>query len=709
MKFRTLKMFNWRVFHGSHSVEFSTDPRRPVTLLLGPNGAGKTALLNAFTWAIYGEFTEGFDNESSLVNFEALEADPSAEAWVEIDFEHEGDTFRVRRTTDDSRQRKGDFELVVTQNDVRATEDDVHRILPEALQELFFFPAESFSTASVFRSDPAKASLDVGRAIRSLLSGDVYDHAIADLTTAIDSDALKPPMRDFTDSAVVAAWKAYEQARAEVRKEEERRESLPGLLADAEKELETAKGDAERYNKADVKARIDEGTRLTEKLQTAQSLTERARELYSELANNAHRYLSSEATRAAVEQLDRAEQQGLMPPLIPRKVLEESLKQNACLLCGVPLGEKAVRRVEALRDRAAQDENAVLGLRASERLRSYRHELDAWRDRFETKLAEFASALQVPLPPKRPRIPMVAATVRNCIDVAQRLETSARRELDEFNDGGTDATSSATTDPSAIFAIKQQKVYAIRSEMATIEDSIDVKKRAEHESLAEYKRKSRRSEEHNLKTAARQILQEVKGFFDAAKRGLEEHGRVDFEKAINATYSDLIAKPFRIEVGGDFGITVSEKDRPGEMPLSQSEKVLLLIAFLGAIARLAPHYEEIARERNQWRRTGVVEVSNAKGFPVVLDAPTSPLDEEYEGEVVAKIPDLLPQVIVPVSAKSVAVWETIEPRIGAVYIMELTSASTTDRKIRWRGKDRVYSSHSADIKSARTKLTQISQ
>ena len=66
-----LAVLSWRAH-----LEFSTDDQRPVTLILGTNGAGKTALLNAFTWAIYGEFTEGFDRREDLINHEALDMNP---------------------------------------------------------------------------------------------------------------------------------------------------------------------------------------------------------------------------------------------------------------------------------------------------------------------------------------------------------------------------------------------------------------------------------------------------------------------------------------------------------------------------------------------------------------------------------------------------------------------------------------------------------
>ena len=99
MRFTSLRMKNWRSFLGEHVIEFSVDPDRPLTLLFGPNGSGKTALLNAFTWGLYGEFTDGFDYKQRLVSNRALAADEAAEAVVELAFEHDDVEYVVRRTT----------------------------------------------------------------------------------------------------------------------------------------------------------------------------------------------------------------------------------------------------------------------------------------------------------------------------------------------------------------------------------------------------------------------------------------------------------------------------------------------------------------------------------------------------------------------------------------------------------------------------------
>jgi DNA sulfur modification protein DndD len=102
-----------------------------------------------------------------------------------------------------------------------------------------------------------------------------------------------------------------------------------------------------------------------------------------------------------------------------------------------------------------------------------------------------------------------------------------------------------------------------------------------------------------------------------------------------------------------------------------------------------------------------VDTSRKIGFPVVLDSPTSPLDDEYEADVVKALPQLLPQIVIIVSAKSVEAWEEISPTIGSVNIMELTSHKASNRPVRWKGRDYTYSTQDDGVEPARTRMTKI--
>jgi DNA sulfur modification protein DndD len=705
VKFISLKMRNWRSYHGDQHIEFSTDPDKPVTLLLGPNGAGKTALLNAFTWSLYGLFTDGFDRHDSLVNFEAVELNPAAETWVEVILHHDEDEYRVKRVTDAQRQHAQEYEVTVTKNGERGVEDDIHRILPKPLKDLFFFPAETFSTASVLKGDkPGEGtSFDLGTAIRSLLSGDIYDHASTDLRRAMESETLKPP-KNYRDETVDRAYSSDQQARKELGAIEDRRDCLPGLLATARDQAAKAKQEASRYDPKEMQKWQREHERLVAHVKEAQRAVEQADSLFVELARNAHMHFSRFAVESAIARLDLAEVAGLMPPRIHETVLEKALETGFCTLCREPLGEESRKRVKTLQERSRDSQVAVRGLEKRTVLKLFLATYQTELERLREEVTNLANELDVSVPSRDADMKMLRAVVHTCIDIADALLTKNQREFDEFNATNEVKLPDDGRSPVEVAMVRQGLVDSLDRELGDIEGKIAKLEQKAKEAFADYQGKSGKSEEHRLKTSAIEILQEAKAYFDVARQGLEEFGREDFQNAINLTYSDMISKPFEIQVGSDFSIKVFQTGSGAEMPLSQSEKVLLLIAFLGAIARLAPHYEQIAKQSQQLQLTGAVKTSQKTGFPVVLDAPTSPLDDEYEVDVVAALPRLLPQVIVPVSAKSVEVWERIESEIGRTYVMELTSSTATNRTVRWRGKDYTYCVEDKGVVPARTRI-----
>lgn len=707
MRFERIGLSNWRSFRGQQEIQFVVDPDKPITLLLGPNGSGKTALLNAFTWALYGEFTAGFDKRDALVNLEAVRADPDAQAWVELSFSHDGDSFTIRRSTSARQQtRQVPSTLVVTKNGERGVEADVHQILPPALRDLFFLPAESVTTASVLTSGEATdaASFDVGTAIRSLLSGDVYDHASKNLREATASEALKFP-KNYRDETVRAAQNAYEQAIAEVNAAQDRQDNLPLLLSEAREKAAKAKQQAEVYNPVKIQAWEEKRSGMQRAIADAEAQIAAADEIYQELSHGLQMHFSRCAVHTAVRRLDLADEAGIMPPRIHEQVIQKTLDKGRCALCGEDLTESGRERVQQLEALASEGRLAVRGLESRTRLRQFQKEEVKALSSVRTRVVRLADKLGVGAPPTDADMKLVGAVLRTCIDVAHSLRRQAVKDFEESEDKGPKADDENLIEKAMV---AQRRVDLLESEKEAIGRKVDELERRAADLLADYDKKAQKSEEHAHKTRALGILQEAKRYFDEARKGLETYGRKDFEKAVNQTYSDLVGKPYEIRVADDFKMKVQVRGTEEELPPSQSEKVLLLIACLGAIARLAPHYDQIAKEGRQFEDTGGVVTARGTGYPVVLDAPTSPLDDEYEEDVVHALPQLLPQTIVPVSAKAVETWEHIEGSCGAVYVLEMTSDNSTDRVIAWKGKDYRYSVNEETAVPARTRIVRIS-
>lgn len=707
MRFVSMNLRNWRSFHGDNTLEFSTDDKRPVTLILGPNGAGKTALLNAFTWVIYGEFTEGFDRHEDLINHEALSVNPDDITEVRLTLSDAGREYTITRSATSLQQANGLNDVFVSVDGKTELEESIHQLLPRALKDLFFFPAETFGTAKVLKTGNKQsqvASLEIDSAIRTLLAGDVYDNAIEDLRRAVNSNALKNTKK-VSDAAVNQADVGWNTAQAELAEAERLRDELPGELAAAVAEAEKATKQAQQYDPDKIAEWQQELEARTNAVAAAKSEVDRANDLYVSLARSAHMHFTGKSVVASIKRLDAAEACGLIPPRIDGQVLQRTLKDKRCLLCGEDLSAHGATRVKELQSRVADSTTALRGLEARSDLKNYMQRSTETLAQLRSAVTELAGRFEkVASPSDHADLTHLRATVQECIALADRLQKRSDTALAEFKSAG--GPDQPATNVVQIAVAKELKVQEIEERLSALPDQIKDLQARRDAALADLRAKSHGSKEAIDKTEAIRLLDEAKGFFEAVKEGLTEYGRQDFERAVNQTYSDLVRKPYELRVDKNFRISLFNEGTDQGVAASQAENVLLLIAFLGAIARLAPEYQKIAAEKAQLKKVGGVQTSAGEGFPVVIDAPTSALDDEYELEVVQALPRLLPQIVVPVSAKSVERWEKISDSIGAVYIMELTAQGQSDRTVRWAGKDRSYSK-ADDTVTTRTKLVAV--
>lgn len=102
MKIRDVVLEDFRSFYEKHTIEFSTDGEKHITILVGENGSGKTTLLNAIFWAFTDRFTKQLtksSNESAnVVNKDALK-EGRRECSVQVTFiDESGGTYLLNRS-----------------------------------------------------------------------------------------------------------------------------------------------------------------------------------------------------------------------------------------------------------------------------------------------------------------------------------------------------------------------------------------------------------------------------------------------------------------------------------------------------------------------------------------------------------------------------------------------------------------------------------
>ena len=157
MLLKKLSLINFRPFKGEHSIEFSTDKEKNVTLVMAENGAGKTTLAQAFQWVLYGR-TDGFKNKSVLnsVIENDMMSGTEQQVIVTLELEHNNQEYTIVRKQKYRKDVNGSvkpdnsiLEIYLKNKDGQAIVNNelkntatIASILPESLSKYFFFDGE---------------------------------------------------------------------------------------------------------------------------------------------------------------------------------------------------------------------------------------------------------------------------------------------------------------------------------------------------------------------------------------------------------------------------------------------------------------------------------------------------------------------------------------------------------------------------------------
>jgi DNA sulfur modification protein DndD len=191
MLFEHLLVQNLGVFRGEHSLNLlPPDPAKPIVLVGALNGSGKTTVIEAFQLALYGKRANfGWRNAGSYLDYlervRNRHAKQSELTVVEVALRlSDGRKLRVRRHWSVQKGPPKEYIAVFLdgsdQPDLALSEnwdDEIERLLPARLAELFFFDGERIEELA----DPMRSAGVLRAAVSSLLGLDLVDHLVADL------------------------------------------------------------------------------------------------------------------------------------------------------------------------------------------------------------------------------------------------------------------------------------------------------------------------------------------------------------------------------------------------------------------------------------------------------------------------------------------------------------------------------------------------
>ncbi|MEW6241027.1 MAG: SMC family ATPase [Chloroflexota bacterium] len=276
-----------------------------LACISGQNGAGKSSLLDAMTWALFGE-ARGKDKDA-VVNLQSKAAE------VALTFAYEGNTYRVQRTAPRGKSTMLEFQIrdgedwrPLTERSTRETQNRIEQTLR--------LDYDTFVNASFFLQGKADEFTQKKASERKAVLGSIIGLEI---------------------------WETYKERTAERRREIEK--EITGIersIADIDAELEE-----EEPRKREVKALEDELKRLSAARRTQEAALESIRKAAAEL----NQELAAE--KARLEQ----ERRGLKEQL---SVIGEQSSVISELTAKIESARKSLAEAEAALEKRSEIEEA---------------------------------------------------------------------------------------------------------------------------------------------------------------------------------------------------------------------------------------------------------------------------------------------------------------------------------------------------------------
>lgn len=186
MRISTLTLKNFRCYYGQHEpIDLSTTPTANVVLVFGENMKGKTSLLQAIRWCLYGEARDRQGRHIPLVDPETkeqllsrtAESDGDYSLSVQVEFEHEGQQYRLTREAEASSEPVADTDFRIVkelQTGTRVFSENlvdavVQNMLSEDVSRFFLFDAEMLEEYEDLLKNPEQEALAVKQAIEKIL------------------------------------------------------------------------------------------------------------------------------------------------------------------------------------------------------------------------------------------------------------------------------------------------------------------------------------------------------------------------------------------------------------------------------------------------------------------------------------------------------------------------------------------------------------
>lgn len=644
MKIKKIKYGNFRNFEKEGEITFSTDGK--VTIIYGTNGDGKTTLHQLFQWILYGRVNfNKTTTPGKLYNLKRganLSRESSMYVWGEIEFEHEGEEYIVRREWEYRKQKgddivhkqDGDSFYVEKRNasgDWKELEDPealIEEVLPSGLAPYFFFDGETMIADLKIRGTDSAKTLK--KALHSIFELETYENALRDIGTVKSAQSALGQLESKRLDAYEKAAKAQKTKNyiREIR-----------ILGEKLEIIEVENGDLNNriaeYTKRIAEISEQIGTNKSKReLENSRSLLQKninqsnedikkiLLRFGKEIEDNYAYLLITAVVKDAGQRLYlqvQDEEKNIIPGLT-KELLVNLIKECNTCLCGKCIDAKARECFEEWKgyfppasykstyDKFNRNADKFSREYDPNRLLGYLKEILAKKNNIretEEAIAEIDKSLGG------------AAEVDELLDERKNLEGDIKELQSKISENERLKGEFAKD--------KKLRERAIESQEKAGNEVDDIQKKID------------------FLTSASDV---IKGLLTSETK---EYSQMLMEEIQNLIDSMLTSKR-EVQLTEDFQLQV--RDSYGDESKSEGQFAVISFAYIGGILKVLKSHEKLAD----------------KEYPLILDGPFSKLDEEQKRNVATIIPQYAPQVII---FSKDPLMDFVDPsRMGKVWTIE---------------------------------------
>lgn len=671
MLLKRITLNNFRQFRGKHTIEFSTDSEKNVTVIIGENGSGKTTLAQAFTWCLYG--STDFKNKSVLNLAYEHDMKPldSATVFVELVLEH---TY-----TDDDGKQTCEYTIVRNQgyqkdrtnitkpsptkltvhyknkdgqtkpiSDILSA-SKVNEILPQNLSRYFFFDGERIEKMS--DDIQSGKSPEFADAVKRLLGLNTYDAAIRHIGGDKRAGSRSSVIGSYNsaydasnDSKITEHSKEYDRLQDEINKLNSRKDAIEKELPFINSECEKlAAKIAENRDGERLQSDCDRKRRdINNNNASIDASTEKI--LYS-FKNNYRSFFYRKLVGDSLEVLVDTDKVDKGVPDIRDKTILYLFNRGFCI-CGNKICDGSAER-KALEDLLnyipPQSLSTTINAFATECKRRTEHGDDIFK-----AVSEILSEVEQ----KRLDNETIKKEIEALEERIKSFESIGQYQT-KLNSYKNDRQK------------KQGELSEIISKISKHETDRD-----RHDT--ERKRLALQSDNNKKIAIYASYTQKIYDILLSDYKEREKVVRKNLESAINNIFLTIYNGGLSLKIDSKYNIQTiisDESSYNGTLDdTSTAQSIAVIFAFIAGVIKVA---REAKQDNNSYDLS-------ADAYPLVMDAPLSAFDKRRIKTVCETLPEIAEQVIIFIKDTDGEIAEKyLSEKIGASYEFDKKSETET--------------------------------